>query len=283
MLRAYSARRSAVRGLSALVLASLFVAPAAVAQPGWPNEVKVRYKLEFNGFDVGAYEFISRYDGQAYRAQSSAKVSALFGAFKWNGNLQGSGAIASHGPQPKSYQLSYNTKKKSYSVQMGFAGQTVKTVNMVPNKPPSPEAVKVKSSDLQNVFDPISASLAISAASEDDACNRTIPIFDGKSRFDLRFSPKGYQKVKEKQSGVEPSKLIVCQIKYVPISGHKPKDFEKPWVDYDKIEIALRPIPRAGIYVPYSISVPTTIGSATMTAEQINIVDADNSQIALKY
>ena len=68
----------------------------------------------------------------------------------------------------------------------------------------------------------------------------------------------------------------------MPIAGHKPSDFVHPWIDYDHIEIALRAIPSAGIYVPYRVSVPSTIGPAVMTAEEINITAADNVQIALR-
>jgi hypothetical protein len=71
-------------------------------------------------------------------------------------------------------------------------------------------------------------------------------------------------------------------VKYIPIAGHKPGDFVKPWIDYDHIEIALRAIPSAGIYVPYRVSVPSTIGPAMMTAEEIHITAPNNVQIALK-
>src|SRR5690606_20216201 len=113
----------------------------------------------------------------------------------------------------------------------------VKSIALVPNKPPSSEAIKVKPDNLKHVFDPISATLAISNATSADACNRTIPVFDGKARFDLRLSLKGREAIKEKSPSGQPRELLVCRVKYIPIAGHKPKDFVDPWIDYDRIEI----------------------------------------------
>jgi hypothetical protein len=178
--------------------------------------------------------------------------------------------------------MSYKANSKITSVKLSFNGFGVSSVVLVPNKPPPREAIKLKPENLQNVFDPISATLAISNANASDACNRTIPIFDGKARFDLKLSLKGREPIKEQRSSGQPAELVVCRVKYVPIAGYKPKDFVHPWIDYDNIEIALRAIPSAGIYVPYRVTVPSTVGPAVMAADTINITAADNQQIALK-
>ncbi|MBA2126005.1 DUF3108 domain-containing protein [Hyphomicrobium methylovorum] len=265
-----------------VALAAFAAAPASATEAAWPSEVKGRYKLSFNGFEVGAYDFKSTTTGSTYTAVGNTKISALFGAFKWSGTFSSTGSVSSAGPQPAKYEMRYQTKSKTASVKMGFSDKGVKTIALVPNKPPAPETVKVKPENLLRVFDPVSATLAISNASGADACNRTIPIFDGKARFDLRLSLKGREAIKEKQASGQPRELVVCRVKYLPIAGHKPKDFVNPWIDYDHIEIALRAIPSAGIYVPYRITVPSTIGPAVMTAEEIRITSAGNAQIALR-
>lgn len=281
MLDAGKRRRFSAFGI--LAAASILSAdPAAARDQAWPNQVNARYRLTFNGFEVGAYNFASRYDGNTYAATGKTEISALFGAFKWSGTFTGSGTVDKAGPRPAAFEMNYKSKKKVTSVKLGFDPAGVNSIALVPNKPPSPEAIKVKADNLKHVFDPISATLAISNATSIDACNRTIPVFDGKARFDLRLSLKGRETIKEKRPTGQPRELVVCRVKYVPIAGHKPKDFVNPWIDYDHIEIALRAIPSAGIYVPYRISVPSTVGPAVMTAEQINIIAADNAQIALR-
>ncbi|MEZ5898966.1 MAG: DUF3108 domain-containing protein [Hyphomicrobiaceae bacterium] len=260
-----------------------FAAPPAAADPAWPSQVSSVYRLYFNGFEVGKFAFQSSTKGQSYSATSKAEVSALFGAFRWRGNTSATGRLADTGPEPASYLLNFKTKSKAGLVRLGFDKKGVKSVAVKPEKAPSPEAVPVKAEDMRSVFDPMSAILQLTHAGPGNPCAKTVPIFDGKARFNLVMSYKGRQKIDEKQPSGQPKELYVCKVKYQPVSGHKPKDFVNPWVDYDGIEIALRPIPAAGLQVPYQVVIPTSLGSAVMSAESIDIAAADGkSPITLR-
>lgn len=257
-------------------------APARAAEAAWPTHVSTVYRLYFNGFDVGSFAFNSQSTGKTYALTSKADVSALFGAFKWNGTLSASGSLAQGNPQPVAYLLNFRTKKKQGLVRLGFDKGAVKAVTVEPKKDwVSPEAVPLKPEHKQSVFDPMSAILALTAAGGKEPCAKTVPIFDGKARFNLVLSYKGKQKLEEKKSSGQPSELVVCKVKYQPIAGHKPKDFVNPWIKYDSIEIALRPIPSANVYVPYTITVPTSLGSAVMSAEKVDISSEGKPAIAL--
>ena len=279
---AWTEGRSIFRNLITAAIVALPLQGASAADVTWPSEVAAVYRLSCNGFDVGSYKFTAHYDGKTYSATGKTEISALFGAFKWVGNFAGSGAFESQGPRPASYEMSYKTKSKITSVKLSFAGSQVASVALVPNRHPSPETIKLKPENLQNVFDPMGATLAMSDTSASDACNRTIPVFDGKVRYDLHLSLKGRERISERKPSGQPRELVVCHVKYVPIAGHKPKDFINPWIDYDHIEIALRAVPTAGVYVPYRVTVPSSIGAGIMTLDTINITAANNQQIALK-
>jgi hypothetical protein len=274
--------RSVIRALIAIAAAALPLEGAGAIDANWPNKVTALYQLSFNGFDVGTYTFDAHFDGKSYVSVGKAEVSALFGAFKWVGNFSGNGALERSGVRPSAFEMSYKSKKKVTSVKIGFAGVGVSSITLVPNRPPPPETVKLKPENLKNVFDPMAAMIAVSDATASDACKRTIPVFDGKQRYDLRLSFKGREPVTENHPSGQPRELLLCRVKYVPIAGHKPKDFVKTWIDYNNIEIALRAVPKVGIYVPYRVTIPSSIGSAVMTADTINITAANNQQIALK-
>jgi Protein of unknown function (DUF3108) len=269
--------------LAFLLIAVLPVAaaPAQAADATWPASVVAKYKLTFGGFDVGSYNFQSKSDGKTYTTTGTADVSAMFGAFKWKGGITSNGTLDAAAPHPVGYQLNFKSKSKTGSVTLGFDKATVISVKLEPAKPPHPDAVPVKPEHLKDVFDPMSSILAITHANGPNPCNRTIPIFDGKVRFNLVMSAKGEQRIKEQKPSGQPTELKVCKVQYVPLAGYKPKDFNKPWVDYSGIEISLRPVPSANIFVPYRIAIPTTLGSAIMSAESVNITASNNSQIAL--
>lgn len=275
----HAANRAAACGI-ALLAAAVAATPASAADATWPSDVSARYKLFFNGFDVGAYQFQSRFDGKAYAASSSAEVSAMFGAFRWRGTIESRGTLAGNAAQPQTYQMNYKAKKIG-SVTLAFDKSGVKSVALVPAKPPHPDAVPIKPEQLKNVFDPMTSILTMTHASGGKPCDKTIPVFDGKARFDLVLSYKGTEKIVDKKPSGQPAQLVVCNVKYVPVAGHKPKDFVNPWVNYASIEIAFRPVPSANVYVPYRITVPTSIGAAVMSAENVTITSSDKTQIAL--
>ena len=126
---------------AAISAMAMLPGPLAAADGAWPSDVSARYKLSFNGFEVGSYNFQSRLEGKAYAASGSAEISALFGAFKWKGTIESHGSLEAHGPQPQSYQMAYKAKKKAASISLGFDKSGVNSVTLVPNKPPNPEAV----------------------------------------------------------------------------------------------------------------------------------------------
>ena len=243
MSKAEAPRRGVVRSSLALAIATTLAVwsphTTSAADTAWPKQVSARYRLQFNGFEVGFYDFTSRFSGNTYSATGKTRISALFGAFKWTGSFSGSGSLDGNAPHPANYQMNSKAKSKINSVTIGFDATGVASVALVPNKPPHPDAIPLKPDNLKHVFDPMAATLAISSTSAPEACNRTIPVFDGKARFDLKLSLKGREAIKDKQPTGQPAELIVCRVKYVPIAGHKPNDFVHPWIDYDHIEIAL--------------------------------------------
>ena len=256
--------------------------PAAAAEAAWPKSVSTTYRLYFNGFEVGSFAFQSQAAGKTYKAKSQANVSALFGAFKWNGDLSASGLLEPEGPQPASYLMNFRTKSKQGLVRLGFDKAGVRTVTVEPKKDRvSPEIVPITAEHKKSVFDPMSAILALTHAGGGDPCAKTVPIFDGKARFNLVLSYKGKQKLQETKPSGQPQELVVCKVRYNPIAGHKPKDFVDPWVDYGGIEIALRHVPSANIYVPYNVTVPTSLGAAVMSAERVDIATEGKPVIAL--
>jgi hypothetical protein len=49
------------------------------------------------------------------------------------------------------------------------------------------------------------------------------------------------------------------------------------------IEVALRPIPAANLFVPYSITIPTRVGIASLQSKRVEIVTPGKPQIALLH
>jgi hypothetical protein len=274
-----------VRGLALLALPALLIADQAVAADPWPDEVQGIYKVRFNGFDVGTFEFNSTVQAHTYTLTGNAQLSALLGALSWKGETRTAGTLAANAPRPAGYTFDFNGIGKSGSIKMSFAGENVANVSHAPPLPPQPDTVPVRDTHLKGVLDPLSAVMALArtASIGADPCQRRLSIFDGRQRFDLVLSFAREERVVEAKPSGQPNMALVCRVRYVPVAGHKMNDETHHMATTSGIEIALRPVPSASLFVPHQITVPTIAGSATLTSHWVQITTQRNGQIALVY
>ena len=90
-------------------------------------------------------------------------------------------------------------------------------------------------------------------------------------------------KVVEQAPSGQPDVAHVCRVKYLPIAGHKADSDTSFMAANNEIEVALRPIPSANVFIPYQITIPTMAGSATIVSKRVEIVSPGKPQIALLH
>jgi hypothetical protein len=269
-------------GLVSLVgLVSGSGAPAAAES--WPATVRALYEINFNGFTVGSFEFQSQAESQSYTLTGNAHLSVLLGAFSWAGSTRSFGMIVDQAPKPASFTFDFKSNLRAGSTTLGFSDGAVTNVMNLPPMVTSDPIIPLREHHLKGVVDPLSAIMMLTRSATVDPCDRRIPIFDGKERFDLLFSRKGEMRVTEQAPSGQPGVAIVCRVRYLPIAGHKIDSDTKFMAANDGIEVALRPVPSANVFVPYQISIPTMAGSATIVSKRVEIVSPGKPQIAMLY
>jgi len=264
-------------------VALLSCGSAAVRASEWPN-VRAVYDVNFNGFNVGSFEFQSQSEEESYSLVGNAQLTLLLGAITWIGETRSFGLIANQIPKPAAFTFDFKTNSKIGSTKMDFADGSVTSVRHLPPAPPKPGIVPVREQHLRGVLDPLSAIMVVARnGAAANPCNRRLPIFDGKERFDLVLSYKGQVKVSEQQPSGQPGMAYVCKVKYQPIAGHKVDAEHSHLATTDGIEVSLRPIPSANVFVPYQITIPTMLGYATINSRRIEIETPGKPQIALLH
>ena len=274
-----------VRSASRLALATAALCGAATpghAQQPWPSQVQAVYKIEFNGFEVGSFEFSSAVAQGGYSLSGDARLSALLGVIQWQGATRSSGVLAQDQPRPAGYSFDYAGAGKSGAINMGFQGDAVANLTVTPVRPPEPGIIAVRETHLKGVLDPLSAVMAMARTDNANPCGRKLAIFDGKQRFDLMLTYKRQERVAEARPSGQPGVAFVCRVRYIPIAGHKANEETRTMEQSSEIEISLRPIPSANLFVPHQISVPTGAGTVRIVAQQVRITTR-NEQIALVH
>jgi Protein of unknown function (DUF3108) len=250
---------------------------------GWPASVRAVYDVNFNGFNVGTFEFQAQTEDESYTLAGNAHLTLLLGAFTWIGETRAFGLFANEIPRPALFSFDFKANNKIGSTKVDFDNGTVLEVRHIPPPAPKPGTVPVRDQHLRGVLDPLSAIMLVANYSNPDPCDRRVPVFDGKERFDLELSYKGEVKVNEQQPSGQPAIAHVCRVKYKPIAGHKVDAENSYLATTDAIEVSLRPVPSANILVPYQITIPTMIGSATIVSKRVEIESPGLPQIALLH
>ena len=195
--------RHAVVGLGAAL--ALLGSAAGSASPAtahtWPANVHALYEVSFNGFNVGTFDFEAQAEQDSYTVIGNASLSILLGAFTWDGFTRSFGMLASQAPKPASFSFDFKSNVKPGTTQMAFSDGEVTNVVNLPVPDSKVETIPLREQHRKGVLDPLTAIMAVlrAPASSSNPCDRRMPIFDGKERFDLILSPKGEAKITEQR------------------------------------------------------------------------------------
>lgn len=272
------------RATLAVAVVSVALSYGKATAADWPSQVIAQYDVAFAGFRIGSFNFRSDVGGKTYSLAGEAKVSAVFGAFKWRGFTRSSGHAVQNGPLPKNYAFDFQSNSKRGSVRMAFQKKRIIMSEVIPSKPHSNQHVPLQAEHLRNVVDPISAVMALTKVRPGKhPCRRRIPIFDGKQRFDLVLSPAGREQIRERRPSGQPDMAFVCRVNYVPLGGFKKNQQTKYMAANNNMRVVLRAVPSANIYIPYEVRVPTIAGEAVLSSRRVNIITAHRRRIALVH
>ncbi|NJM35052.1 MAG: DUF3108 domain-containing protein [Rhodomicrobium sp.] len=228
------------------------------------------YAINFNGIGIGTFKLWSDLYEKEYSLKARAKISVLAGIlFEWVGDTSSSGQVMAKLPRPYSYSFGYQTSDKRESIDVKFANNIVQEIAVTPPQRPSTARVPVTRNHMRNVVDPLSAVVMLTNIGADkkgqEVCSRRLPIFDGKSRYDLKLSYKSTKSVNTGFGYNGPA--YVCKVKFLPIAGHKQGDDESNFAAKNEgIELWMIPLEKADLYVPYYVYIPTPVGAASLTS-----------------
>lgn len=127
---------------------------------------------------------------------------------------------------------------------------------------PSETRVPLTEAHRRNTVDPLTALLIPAAAGGEptrSACERTLPIFDGHRRYDLKLAFKRMDQVKaDRRSTGGP--VVVCSVAFEPIAGHRTDSKLVKFLAHDReIELWLAPIAGTRLLARCGCRLPTCL------------------------
>ncbi len=236
------------------------------------GKLEARYTATLAGIPIGKGAWIIDIGEDQYRAAASGGTSGLLRVFT---SGQGTGAtqglIVSGHLVPASYAASITADKKTDEVRLALAGGNVKETVVNPPQDHNPERIPVTETHLRGVIDPMTGSIMRVIGNADplgpEACQRTVPIFDGRVRYDLHLTFKRMEKVRADKGYQGPA--VVCAVQFTPIAGYIPSRAAMKYLAAQKeMEVWFAPIANTRVLAPFRFSVPTPLGMGVLQATE---------------
>jgi len=269
MISTFSPYRRAATGVSG-AFACLIVAASGLSAHAQAR-LKAQYTISMTGVSIGQIVWLVDLGDNRYVTSAHGKASGVLSVL-----VNGEGSVVTHGVvadgelTPSYFTSSISDDEGKSELRMTFEDGAVKDL-VGTEPPPQPDRVAVKEADRRGVRDPMSAML-ISAQDGGDAlasanCNRVLPIFDGRRRYNLALTFKRVDKINIARgfSGL----VLVCGVVLQPIAGYRGDSMLVKYVAGRRdLELWFAPIAGTSFIAPIRVSIPTLIGTLEIQADQ---------------
>ena len=260
--------------VASLVATMAFLIPSAEARPRKAKvsaaaaSLTVDYAIALAGMRIGTGRLAGAFERDSYRVDVSATLTGLVGAITGGqGSARSTGTLGA-GPLPNTFSIATRTANSGIAVRMALAHGNVAQTEITPPLVDMQDRVPVTATDKRGIVDPASALVmpvrAGSAPTDPANCDRSLPLFDGATRFNVTLS---YAETREVQKPGYSGPVLVCNARYKAVAGHRP---DRPGVrfmeDNREMSVWLAPVEGTRLLVPLRISVMTEIGTNIIEA-----------------
>ena len=235
------------------------------------------YTISFARIPVGEVTATAVFGQSEYAISARVRAGGVMKVLLVDGEASFTtrGTIKNGHPEPTNFMSKIVSNAETSDVTMVFDEGSVRDLTATP--PPSQDRVPMTAANRRGIVDPLTAVLFSAGGAGEmlsqEACRRTLPIFDGHQRYDLKLAFKRMDKVTAEKGYAGP--VVVCSVNYEPIAGHRTNI---PLVKYlsegREMEIALAPIAGTRLLAPFRLSVVSTLANLTIEAKRFETIVA---------
>ena len=263
---------TSLKPIRLLRLVSLFMGLGLCPASAQAEALHARYGVTLLGLPLGKASLDGEVAGQTYKISINARLTGIASLVSSSkGAAVASGAFLRGLIVPSAYANTSANASQTRTVRVAMASGSVKGVDISPPIDPSPERVPLTDAHTRNIVDPLSAMIMPVPGTEPimgpAACNRTIPVYDGFTRFDVTLTYIGQRQVKAKGYA---GPVSVCAVRYTPIAGHRNRKPVQFMAENKDIEVWLAPVGANRVLVPFRISMATMIGHLNIEADEFS-------------
>ena len=267
--------------IGACLLPFFILASAGANSASAQGKLDAYYTAALLGLPIGHISWAVDLKENRFSSVATGSIAGFLRLF-----LDAQGLVAAEGrlsggkPVPSKFQLKLLAGKWSDEVGIAFTGNRAKETVLPTSAAPNADYVPIKDGDRVGASDPMTALLVYiggsGATTVPQACDRTVTIFDGHTRYKLRLAFERFSTVHATE-GYE-GQVVVCAAKFLPVAGYDPKHFLVTYLAAQReTEIWLAPVGSTRILVPYRASISTPMGVGVLEASRFVFVPSEES------
>ncbi len=253
-------------GIRTVLFAGLML---AFVGPAHAQKLDARYGIWFANIPIGKAQWTIEVHPDTYTMAASGNASGLISTLiDGESTITVRGAMREGKPSPAQFTMQLKRDDEKSETRMTLDGGDAKDIVATP---PSTEKDRVPVTDAhrRGIVDPLSA-LVIPAGAEGltaQTCQRALPIFDGRRRYNLQLSFKRMDKVKADKGYAGPA--LVCAATFQPVAGHRANSaLAKYLTEGRDIEIWFVPVTGTAFLAPFRLQIASMIGNMVISASQ---------------
>jgi hypothetical protein len=241
------------------------------------------YTISFARIRVGDITATVAFGPTEYAVSARGRAGGLMKALMdGEGSFTTRGSVTDGHPVPTNFTSMIVSNAQTSDVTMALDDGSVKELVATPLS--SQDRVPVTEANRQGIVDPLTAMLFSSAATgplSQEACRRTLPIFDGHQRYDLKLTFKRMDNVTADKGYAGP--VVVCSLRYEPIVGHVASNTLVNYLSEGReMEIVLAPVAGTRLLAPFRLSVLSMLANLVIEANRFEATaqQPDSSTVA---
>lgn len=252
-----------MRRLAILAVLLLTANPSIASET---TRLDAAYSVYLTGIPIGRAEVTVELTESGFIASGSGKTSGLIRLIsKGAGSMNVRGTFKGDRITASVFSGHLNTSRRDQKIELSVVNGFAKGYSIdPPQQDPEKRRVPITKETRTNVMDPMSAMLALVSKGDvlnPESCNRTLPIFDGRYRFNLVLTYLRTDKAAKRTDGYQ-GPTLVCQVRYVPIAGHHADAAAvKQMAENRDMFVWLAPVAGTRALAPIKASVSTAIGT----------------------
>lgn len=237
--------------------------PAPASRGDRTADIRADYTVYVGGLIFAEGSMKATLSGGDYLLENelgSAGLPRRFWEARWT--MTSEGRIADDKVHPSRFDFTAIEKSETKRRLIVYDASGTPELTFDPPLPPDENKEAPPLSERKKTLDPVSAFL-LPVIGDGNPCNRTLPVFDGKRRYDLQLTYDGNDTVTTRDNGYS-GEAIRCKVRVLPRAGMQHAKLATSLRQRNDTLIWLAPVGDEKLYIPIRVQLRTPIGAAIL-------------------